>query len=124
MKNIFLVTGSLSGAIAVMLGAFGAHALRSSLSEENLQVFHTAVEYQFYHSLALLLTGIIIGTIPGKMIRVAGFAFLTGIVLFSGSLYLLSTVNSLRGLGIVTPFGGLCFLGGWIFLAIGVLKSK
>lgn len=124
MRNTFTIAGALSGAIAVLLGAFAAHGLRSSLSPENLQVFHTGVEYQFYHSLALLFTGVIIERIQSKLISLAGYAFLTGIILFSGSLYLLSTVDSLHWIGIVTPLGGLCFISGWIFLAIGLLSER
>ena len=123
MKNV-LIAGTFSGAIAVMLGAFGAHALRSSLSEESLRVFHTGVEYQFYHSLALLLTGVMVERFRSAIVLMAGYAFITGIILFSGSLYLLATVNSLHWLGIATPIGGLCFIAGWIFLAMGILKSK
>ena len=123
MKNVFLIAGALSGAIAVMLGAFAAHGLRSSLSVENFQVFHTGVEYQFYHSLALLFTGIIMEKVQNKLILLAGYAFITGIILFSGSLYLLSTVNSLHWMGLATPLGGLCFICGWIFLAISLFKS-
>ena len=124
MRNKFIITGALSGAIAVLLGAFAAHGLRSSMSGENFQVFHTGVEYQFYHSLALLFTGVILEKIQGKLILVAGYAFFTGIILFSGSLYLLSTFDSIRWMGIVTPLGGLCFITGWISLAIGALKSR
>lgn len=124
MKKKLLIVASLSGALVVGLGAFGAHGLKSIVSEDSLKVFHTGVEYQFYHTLAMLFTGLLIEKFPSRFITAAGVLFIAGIILFSGSLYLLSTIESLRWLGAVTPIGGLCFIAGWISLAIGVYKSQ
>ena len=122
MKNTFILAGSISGAVAVMLGAFAAHGLKSVLSEENLRVFHTGVEYQFYHTFALLITGLLIDKIKTSLATTAGYLFLAGIILFSGSLYLLTTVPSLHWMGFVTPLGGLCFIGGWILLGVSFFR--
>ena|SRR5438067_225839 len=124
MKKYLIIAASISGAIAVGLGAFAAHGLKSVLTEENLRIFHTAVEYQFYDSFALMFAGILSERFKNRMISFAGISFITGIILFSGSLYLLSTHDTSKWLGYFTPFGGLLFLAGWISLAIGVLKSK
>jgi uncharacterized membrane protein YgdD (TMEM256/DUF423 family) len=123
MKKTFLVAGALFGGVGVALGAFGAHGLRDILSEEHLKTFHTAVEYQFYHAFALLLTGLISERIQTRPISVAGNLFIAGIILFSGSLYLLAIFEPMEWIGIVTPFGGLCFLGGWGFLLTAVLRK-
>ena|SRR5438552_12938426 len=124
MKKYLIVSAAISGAIAVGLGAFAAHGLKSFLSDENLRIFHTAVEYQFYHTMALMLTGILTERFKNWLVGFAGINFIAGIILFSGSLYLLSTNDSSTWLGYFTPFGGLFFIVGWISLAIGVLKSK
>lgn len=123
MNKPFLISGALLGALAVALGAFGAHSLKSMIGEEELRVFHTGVEYQFYHVFALLATGMLAGKIPPASFRWAGNFFIAGILLFSGSLYALSLSPSLNFLGIITPFGGLCFMAGWIFLAVSVVKN-
>lgn len=122
MNKQILTAGAVSGAIAVALGAFGAHILKDILSEEALKVFHTGVEYQFYHSLALLLTAVIGANTISVAINRAGMFFIAGIILFSGSLYCLSLAPSMSYIGIVTPFGGLCFIAGWILLAYGSWK--
>src|SRR5262245_12743725 len=114
MKKNFFVVASVSGAVSVGLGAFAAHGLRSVLSEENLHIFHAAVEYQFYHSFALAFTGILAERFRNWFVRFAGVNFIAGIILFSGSLYLLATHESSTWLGYFTPFGGLFFLAGWI----------
>jgi uncharacterized membrane protein YgdD (TMEM256/DUF423 family) len=124
MNKRFLIAGAAFAGIAVVLGAFGAHALQKTLTEENLRVFHTAVEYQFYHSLALLLTGIIAERIASGYITWAGNLFIAGILLFCCSLYCLAAIPGLMWIGIVTPFGGLCFIGGWISLIIGMMKKR
>jgi len=124
MKKYLVVSSAISGAIAVALGAFAAHGLRSVLTEENLRIFHTAVEYQFYHSLALMFTGILTERFTSRLVSFAGTSFIAGIILFSGSLYLLATNDSSIWLGYFTPFGGLFFITGWICLAIGVFKSN
>ena len=120
MHKGLLVTATLLGALSVALGAFGAHALKQSLSEQSLNTYETAVRYQFYHVFALALAGILRGYFPGGRIRFAGILFICGIFLFSGSLYLLVALPQLRWLGAITPLGGLCFIGGWIMLAWGI----
>ena len=123
MYKRFLTAGALFGGTAVALGAFGAHGLKDMLTEGNLRVFHTAVEYQFYHALALLAAGIIAERFPASSLNWAGNLFIAGIFLFSGSLYALSTSPGLMWMGIVTPFGGLCFIAGWLLLFISFLKK-
>lgn len=123
MNRKFLISGAAFGGIAVALGAFGAHGLKDILTEERLHAFHTGVEYQFYHSLALLITGLIWEKMPGTSLRWTGYLFISGILLFSGSLYCLSTVPALSWLGIITPFGGLCFIAAWVLLIVSLLKK-
>jgi uncharacterized membrane protein YgdD (TMEM256/DUF423 family) len=123
-----LVSGSLLAALAVILGAFGAHALKALVTPEKLMVFETGVRYHFYHSLALLATGIIYSHFPARQLRLATGLFLTGIALFSGSLYGMVFVSisggSLGPLGIITPIGGLFFIAAWIMLALGITGAK
>ncbi len=123
-----LVSGSLLAALAVILGAFGAHALKALVTPEKLLVFETGVRYHFYHSLALLATGIIYSHFPAKQLRLATGLFLTGIALFSGSLYAMVFVSisggSLGPLGVITPIGGLFFIAAWIMLALGITGAK
>jgi len=123
-----LVSGSLLAALAVILGAFGAHALKALVTPEKLLVFETGVRYHFYHSLALLATGIIYSHFPAKQLRLATGLFITGIALFSGSLYGMVFVSisggSLGPLGIITPIGGLFFIAAWIMLALGITSAK
>lgn len=117
MAKLFITLGSLSGMVAVMLGAFGAHALRGRLDEYAQGVFQTAVQYHFYHSLALLAVGVLAITQPQTaMLKSSGWLFFIGILIFSGSLYLLS-ISGLRWLGAITPLGGLSFIAGWACLA-------
>lgn len=111
-----LVTAALTGAAAVLLGAFGAHALRNSLDERALATWHTAVDYQFWHALALLATGLWMRATSSTALRIASLAFCAGIVLFCGSLYLLA-LGAPRGFGAVTPFGGVTLIAGWLALA-------
>jgi len=117
MDRTFLLIGALGGFIAVTLGAFGAHALRGRLSPEMLAVFETGVRYQMYHVLALLLVAAIIPRAGGWLVVSAGWLFVAGTVLFSGSLYLLA-FTGMTILGAITPIGGLAFLLGWAALAI------
>jgi uncharacterized membrane protein YgdD (TMEM256/DUF423 family) len=117
MAKVFITLASLSGMLAVMLGAFGAHALKNRLDDYAMGVFQTAVQYQFYHSLALLAVGVIALSHPqAALLRSSGWLFALGIVVFSGSLYVLS-FSGLRWLGAVTPIGGLAFIAGWACLA-------
>jgi uncharacterized membrane protein YgdD (TMEM256/DUF423 family) len=105
------------GAAAVALGAFGAHALRGMLDDSALAIWHTAVEYQFWHALALLAAGLVARERPSRALRVAALAFVGGIVLFCGSLYLLA-LGAPRAFGAITPVGGVALILGWLALAI------
>ena len=117
MAKLFITLASLSGMTAVTLGAFGAHALRDRLDDYARGVFETAVQYHFYHSLALLAVGLLAVSQPQTvMLKSSGWLFFIGILIFSGSLYLLS-VTGVRWLGAVTPLGGLAFIAGWACLA-------
>lgn len=109
-------------ALGVLLGAFGAHALKKILSPEMLAIYKTGVEYQFYHSLGLLLIGLIGFQVKSKYISWSGILITIGIILFSGSLYALS-ITGIKVLGAITPIGGLAFVSGWICLAIAMLKK-
>lgn len=120
MDRTFLLAGAIAGFIGVAFGAFGAHGLRGRLSPDMLAVFETGVRYQMYHALALLLTAAVAGRVDGRAILAAGWLFVAGIVLFSGSLYLLA-VTGVTTLGAITPIGGVAFLAGWICLAVAAL---
>jgi uncharacterized membrane protein YgdD (TMEM256/DUF423 family) len=128
MNKTYLITAAVLGALSVMLGAFGAHALKSRMNADTLQIFETGVKYQFYHVFALLAVAIIWQYIPGSFLNWSGKCFIAGIILFSGSLYLLSYFKmvgnaQMNWLGAITPFGGLCFIAGWLLLAIAALRS-
>lgn len=119
-----LIAGSLLGMLAVMIGAFGAHGLKPILvSTGRLETFNLAVEYQFYHALALVGTGILSLNVSSKKFNYAALSFLVGIFLFSGSLYFLSLLNK-PFMGAITPFGGVCFILGWLFLLLGIVQNK
>ena len=120
MDKTFLLLGAIAAFLAVILGAFGAHALRGRLSPEMLAVFQTGVQYHVYHALALILVSAIIGRMSGWLIQTAGWCFVAGIVLFSGSLYLLAATG-VTVLGAITPIGGLAFLIGWACLAFAAI---
>ena len=120
MARTFLLIGSLAGALGVALGAFGAHGLRGRLSPDMLAVFETGVRYHMYHALALLVVSALMPRLDGWLIHAAGWSFTIGIVLFSGSLYLLA-LTGVRTLGAITPLGGVAFILGWAFLAIAAL---
>lgn len=124
MNKNFLTAGALFAAVAVICGAFGAHFLKTKLSAEGLQTFETAVRYQFYHAFGLLVTGILYKEFSSKLLEWAGNLFIAGIILFSGSLYILTAVQSVKWIGAITPFGGLCFITGWILLAAGITKKN
>jgi len=117
MAPLWLMSGALGGLLAVAFGAFGAHALRTRLDDYLLGVFQTGVQYQFYHSLALLVVGLLAMSHPGDpLLRSSGSLLLLGMLLFCGSLYLLS-LTGLRWLGAVAPLGGLAFIAAWACLA-------
>lgn len=122
MDRAFTVCGALSAFIAVAAGAFGAHALKARLGPDLLAVFETAARYQMYHAIALIAVAWAMTRWGAPQIRAAGWLFVTGTILFSGSLYLLA-LTGIRGLGAVTPFGGLCFLAGWLLFAVGVWRG-
>ena len=120
MPKLFLVLGALASMLGVMFGAFGAHALRARLTPDLLAIYQTAVQYHFWHALGLLLIGVIAIQMPASsMLKWAGWLMLAGIVLFSGSLYVLA-ITGARWLGAVTPFGGTAFIVSWVLLAIAV----
>jgi uncharacterized membrane protein YgdD (TMEM256/DUF423 family) len=120
MDRTFLLVGAVSAFLAVTLGAFGAHGLRGRLSPEMLAVFETGVRYHMYHALALILVALVMGRMSGWLIQTAGWCFIAGIVLFSGSLYALA-LSGVTILGAVTPIGGLAFLAGWACLAFAAI---
>lgn len=121
MSSVFLFIGSILGAIGVALGAFGAHGLRNRLSPDQRQTFQTGINYQMYHALALLGTALAVLNWNQNFLPVlAGWLFLAGVVLFSGSLYLLVFSNN-RLWGAITPLGGVAFIAGWICLALSVV---
>ncbi len=123
MDRLFMVIAALSGALSVALGAFGAHGLEARLSAEFLRTFETGVRYQFYHTLALLAVVVAIGRWPSSSLPViAGWLFIAGIVVFSGSLYLL-VMTGTRWLGAITPIGGVAFIAGWLLLALAAWRS-
>ena len=117
MARLFFTLGCLSALVGVALGAFGAHGLRGRLSPDMLAVFETGVRYHMYHALALILTSLVMARMSGWLVVTAGWCFTAGIVLFSGSLYLLA-VTGVTILGAITPLGGLAFLAGWACLAL------
>ena len=130
MHKNYLIAGTAFSGLAVALGAFGAHGLESITSDEKIiHGFQTGVQYQMYHGLALLVVAIIFEKFTNKWIQWAGASFITGILLFSGSLYLLAFLkiegnDFVRFAGPVTPLGGLFFIAGWLFFLIGVLQKK
>lgn len=119
----FVLAAAVFGGLGVVLGAFGAHALRMRLTPDLLAVFETGVRYQMYHALALLGVALLVVKLPGtSMPATAGWLFIAGILLFSGSLYVL-TLTGLRWMGAITPFGGVAFVAGWALLALAALRA-
>lgn len=116
-------------AFSVLIGAFGAHLLKKYLSPEIMETFHTGVTYQFFHSLAIIIAGLLLKRYPNNLMMWAGRLFTLGIIFFSGSLYLLVLLQSFKGRGLgafsmLTPLGGLMFVGGWLAIVMGVPSSK
>lgn len=120
----FLVFGAVLACLGVALGAFGAHALKNMLTEAgNLDIFETAVKYQFYHAFALIITGMLIERDFSKQFSRAGWSFLTGSIIFCGSLYLICFTGQ-KFFGAIAPIGGTAFIAGWIFLILGLVKTR
>lgn len=125
MHTTFLRSGALIAFLAVVLGAFGAHSLKEHVPESAVSIFETGVRYQFYHAIALMIAGMLFKEYSNKFIKLAGKLFIVGIILFSGSLYLLTylkgfNVHGFDWTGIITPLGGLAFLSGWLCLLRGL----
>ena len=124
MKSVFLVLGALCAFAGVGSGAFGAHALKASLSPESLAIYQTGVTYQMWHSLGLIAIALVQQSMPdSKRIAVAGWLMFLGILLFSGSLYLLVLLD-MPQLGMITPIGGVCFLIAWLLLCLSAAHNK
>ncbi len=120
----FIIAGAVNAAIAVAFGAFGAHALKDRLSEHYLAIWETAVQYQMFHAIGLLVVGILLSPAllgPSTQLSWAGYLILAGIIIFSGSLYALS-LSGVGILGAITPIGGVAFIVGWIMLIIATVK--
>lgn len=121
--KLFLAAGCIAALLAVAFGAFGAHALKTRIAPELMPVYRTGVEYHFYHALGLMLVGLAAFHLPeSACLRGAGWAMLAGIVLFSGSLYLLA-LTGLTWLGAITPFGGAAFIAAWALFAAAVIQA-
>lgn len=118
----WVATGAAAGALAVILGAFGAHGLKERVAADLLVIFETGVRYHMYHALALVAVGLASVRWSSGWLGAAGWCFLVGIVVFSGSLYIM-TMTGARWLGAITPIGGVAFILGWVALALGVLRG-
>ena len=128
MQKIFLILGAILAGLGVALGAFGAHGLKKIVPPETVASYQTGVQYQMYHAFALLIVVILSKRLSRSLINWSGAFFILGIVLFSGSLYLLASLKAMNkvgvsGIGIITPIGGLMFLAGWIFLVVAIMKK-
>lgn len=128
MHKLFLGLGTFLAGLGVILGAFGAHGLKKLVGPETVNTFQTGVQYQMYHAFALLIVGILYERFQSNLLNYAGAFFLVGIVLFSGSLYLLSSLKAmnrvgLSGIGLITPIGGVLFIVAWILLLIAVIRK-
>jgi uncharacterized membrane protein YgdD (TMEM256/DUF423 family) len=128
MNKLFLILGTLLAGLGVILGAFGAHGLKKILPPESVASYQTGVQYQMYHAFALLIVGVLSNRMPGSFLNWAGIFFVAGIVLFSGSLYLMASLKAMdkigiSGIGIITPIGGILFIIAWILLLISIAKS-
>jgi len=129
MHIFFLKTAALLGAVSVAAGAFGAHGLKRMLDDKYLAIFETAVRYQFYHVFALIAVSILFRDFPNTYLLWSGRLFCFGILIFSGSLYLMTMLEAMgqhgfKWLGAITPIGGLCLITGWILLAIGITQKS
>lgn len=122
MTKTILTLASVLLALAVAIGAFGAHGLKSHISEDMMQTYKTGVEYHFYHALGLLLIGVLSVSVPSSLLNWSAILLIAGIILFSGSLYVLA-ITGIKWLGAITPLGGLSFIAGWILLMLAVWKN-
>jgi uncharacterized membrane protein YgdD (TMEM256/DUF423 family) len=121
MARTFLTLAAISGFLAVALGAFGAHGLRERVAPDLLAVFEVGVRYHMYHALALAIVAVALERWPAPLLEWAGWCFVAGTVVFSGSLYVL-VLSGTRWLGAITPFGGVAFLAGWVLLAVAAWR--
>ncbi|MDE2824771.1 MAG: DUF423 domain-containing protein [Gemmatimonadota bacterium] len=122
MEKLFAITGGISALLGVVAGAFGGHGLKDRISPEMLEIFETAVRYQMYHAFGLFFVAWAVSRWPDAVPSAAGWSFIAGTVLFSGSLYVLSLAG-IRWLGAVTPLGGVAFIVGWILLVYGIYRA-
>lgn len=123
MRRRWIILGALSAAIAVLTGAFAAHGLRGHLDPAGLAIWETASRYQMFHALALVAVGIASQWLRGRILNAAGVCFVLGSLLFCGSLYAL-VLTGVRGLGAITPLGGVAFIAGWLCLAWAAIRSR
>ena len=122
--KLLLLLGSINAALVVMLGAFGAHALKARLSEQMMAVYQTGVQYHFYHAIGLLVLGLLAFHLPASSwLKWSGWLMFSGIILFSGSLYALALTN-IRWLGAITPLGGTAFILAWLCLSLAIVKGS
>ena len=128
MHKLFMIIGTLLAGLSIALGAFGAHGLKKIADAETVSIYQTGVQYQMYHALALIVVGLLAERFSGNYINYTGYFFIAGMVLFSGSLYLISSLKATHKtvptlVGVLTPIGGLLFILGWVFLLIALLKK-
>ena len=116
----FIVVGAISGCAVVLLGAFGAHGLKDILDAYGKSIFEKAVLYQMFHTLSILIIGLLEKVMPGAQLQIVGWTFLIGMIIFCGSLYLLA-ITGMKSLGMITPIGGVLFIIGWVMLAYRVM---
>jgi uncharacterized membrane protein YgdD (TMEM256/DUF423 family) len=128
MQKTFLIIGTILAGLAVVLGAFGAHGLKKIVGPDTVATYQTGVQYQMYHAFALLAVGLLMDRYASGLLSWAGYFFLGGIFLFSGSLYLLASMKAmnkvgLTGIGLITPIGGVLFILGWVCLLIAIVRK-
>lgn len=124
MAKTFLIIGAINALLCILLGAFGAHGLKQILSADMLAVYHTGVQYHFYHATGLMLVGLVLQQYANtRIIKLSGWLMLTGIIFFSMSLYFLS-LTGMRVFAMITPFGGGAFIGAWTLLAYGLWRQN
>lgn len=125
MPRIFLTLGAINAFLCVLFGALGAHGLKHALTTDMLVIFQTGVQYHFYHALGLILVGLglLTNLSQSRLLKLSGWLMFTGIVLFSGTLYIIS-VTGIRGLGVIAPFGGLSYMSAWLLFAYAACTGK